>query len=53
MAYANSVDPDQIAPERAVWSGSTLFAIPLSISRNNCIKSSIYAKKVWDEGFKF
>ena len=23
---ANSVDPDQTAPEGAVWSGSTLFA---------------------------
>ena len=31
MTYANSADPDQTAPERAVWSGSTLFAIPLSI----------------------
>ena len=31
MAYANSADPDQTAPEGAVWSGSTLFAIPLSI----------------------
>ena len=29
MAYANSADPDQTAPE--VWSGSTLFAIQLSI----------------------
>ena len=29
-AYANSVDPDQTAPG-AVWSGSTLFAIQLSI----------------------
>ena len=25
--WANSVDPDQIAPKGAVWSGSTLFAI--------------------------
>ena len=31
MRYANSVDPDQTAPEGAVWSGSTLFAIPLNI----------------------
>ena len=31
MAYANKADPDQTALERAVWSGSTLFAIPLSI----------------------
>ena len=31
MAYANSADPDQTAPAGAVWSGSTLFAIPLSI----------------------
>ena len=39
MAYANSTDPDQTAPEGAVWSGSTLFAIPLCILRNNCTKS--------------
>ena len=26
MAYANRVDPDQTAPEGAVWSGSTLLA---------------------------
>ena len=38
MTYANSGDPDQTDPEGAVWSGSTLFAIPLSILRNNCIK---------------
>ena len=25
---ANSADPDQTAPRGAVWSGSTLFAIP-------------------------
>ena len=31
MTYANSVDPDQTAPSGAVWSGSTLFAIPLNI----------------------
>ena len=28
-AYANNVDPDQTAPEGAVWSWSTLFAIPV------------------------
>ena len=39
MAYANSADPDQTAPEGSVWSGATLFAIPLSILWNNCIKS--------------
>ena len=37
MAYAYSADPDQTAPERAVWSESSLFAIPLSILRHNCI----------------
>ena len=26
--FANSADPDQTAPIGAVWSGSTLFAIP-------------------------
>ena len=35
MTYANSADPDQTAPEGAVWSGSTLFAIQLSILWNN------------------
>ena len=28
FAWANSADPDQTAPRGAVWSGSTLFAIP-------------------------
>ena len=39
MAYANRVDPDQTAPGGAFWSVSTLFAIPLSILRNNHIKA--------------
>ena len=49
MAYANGVDPDP----RAVLSGSTLFAIPLSILRNNCInnlrqkKYGIKCSKFW------
>ena len=33
ICYANGVDTDQTAPQGAVWSGSTLFAIPLSILR--------------------
>ena len=41
IAYANSADPDQTAPEGAVWSGSTLYVIPLSILRHNCINSKI------------
>ena len=41
MAYANSADPDQTAPKGAVWSESTLFAIPLNLLRKNCIKSKI------------
>ena len=53
MAYAHSVDPDQTAPSGAVWSGSTLFAIPQNILRKNCIKNSILAKKVWKECLKF
>ena len=28
QVWANSADPDQTAPREAVWSGSTLFAIP-------------------------
>ena len=45
MAYANNANPDQTAPSGAVRSGSTLFAIPLGISINNCIKSKIEARK--------
>ena len=37
--YANDVHPDQTALEGAVGSGSTLFAIPLCILRNSCIKN--------------
>ena len=51
MVYANSADPDQTAPEGAVWSGSTLFAFLLSILRNSCIKSKIYAKRVKNNVF--
>ena len=52
MAYANSVDQDQNAPKGAVWSGSTLFAIPLGILGNNCIKSKFWTKKDWNKVFK-
>ena len=36
-----STDPDQTASEGAVWSGSTLLAIPLIILRNDCMTSKI------------
>ena len=39
----------QAAPEGAVWSGSTLFAFPLSILSNMCMKSKIYAKIEWNK----
>ena len=45
MAYANSADPDQTAPSGAVWSGSTLFAIPLCILSHNCIKKQNLGQK--------
>ena len=42
-----------MACEGAVWTGSTLFAIPLSILRKNCTyKEKIQAKKVWYKVFK-
>ena len=37
----NSANPNQTASEGAVRSGSTLFAISLSILRNNFVKSKI------------
>ena len=49
MAYTNSEDPDQTAPEGAVWSGSTMFEVPLSVLRNNCIKRKLFAKNVWNK----
>ena len=51
IAYANRVDPDQTAPEGAVWSGSTLFVIPLSILRNDRIKSK-QTKKEWNKMYE-
>ena len=49
--YVNSADPDQTAPEGAIWTGSTLFATPLSILRNCWVKSKIEAKIVWNNVF--
>ena len=37
-AYANSADPDQMAPSEAVWSGSTLFAIWLCFFKKQLYK---------------
>ena len=52
MTYANRADPDQTAPEGAVWSGATLFAIPLNILSNKYIKSKIYVTIVWNKVFE-
>ena len=48
MKYANSVDPDQTAPDGAVWSGSALFAIPQSIWRNTLHKNKTIGQKSMD-----
>ena len=45
LAYENSAEPDQT-------SLSTLFAIPLSILRNNCMKKQNLGQKVWNKVFK-
>ena len=45
IAYANSVDQDQTAPEGAFWSGSTLFAIQLSILK----KTTAQKKQKFDQ----
>ena len=39
-AWANSADPDQTAPRGAVWSGSTLFAIPSASFRLITLRQS-------------
>ena len=35
--FANSADPDQMASEEAIWSGSTLFAIQFVNLNENII----------------
>ena len=50
MAYANSEDQDQTAPSGEVWSGSTLFAIPLNILRKNCLTHLSLVSYKWDIG---
>ena len=45
---ANSADPDQTAPEGAVRSGITLFAIPLSISRSYSIKKQNLGQRIME-----
>ena len=47
MTYANSADPDQPVPQGAV------FAIPLSILRNDCKKSKFRPKKYGIKCLKF
>ena len=49
MTYANSADPDQ-TPEGAVWSGSSLFAIPLNVVSNNYIQQNL--GNVWNKVFQ-
>ena len=44
IAYANGADPDQTAPQGAVWSGSTQFAIPQGILRKNIKKQKLDQK---------
>ena len=45
-AFANSVDPDQMASEEANWSGSTLFAIKYVISYQQSGSSNLIGWKL-------
>ena len=40
MAFAWGIDPDKTAPSGAIW--STLFGIPISNIRNNCIITRLF-----------
>ena len=54
MAYANSADPDQTTPKGAVWSGSILFAIPISILwKKTASKAECRQKKYETKWLKF
>ena len=48
----NSADPDQTAPVGAVWSGSKLFAIPLSILRFSFTKKAKFKQKKYGIAFE-
>ena len=52
MAYANSVNLDQTAPEEAVWSGFTLFVIPQSILKKQLHKKQNLGQKVMEKVFE-
>ena len=41
--FANSVDPDQMASEEAIWSGSTLFVIQFVNLNENIIWCNLIA----------
>ena len=55
QAWANSAHPDQTAPRGAVWSGSTLFAIPsasfekLSCSTFRVITTNVLGVRIFRE----
>ena len=51
MAYAKSADPDQTAPEGAVWSGSTLFAV--LEANTSCFEYSSLVVYLWTQTFAF
>ena len=41
--FANSVDPDQMASEEAIWSGSTLFVVQFVNLNKNIIWCNLIA----------
>ena len=44
---ANSVDPDQIIPSGAVWSGSALFAYAILLETRSTKFQDIYCRQNW------
>ena len=51
MTYANSADLDQIAPKGAIWSESTLFAIPLYFQKQLHKKQNL-GQNIWKKVFE-
>ena len=47
QVWANSADPDQIAPRGAVWSGSPLFAIPAASFGCITLRKSHLVQLLW------
>ena len=55
LVWANSADPDQTAPRGAVWSGSSLFAVPFASFWHNTLRFGLFVPfaSFWHNTLRF